>query len=242
MKHKTTFWLYDSQRKHFINEISDFRDLCVEKVIPLFENPNKQADEYEKELWSEVYESPPCGIDGEMVDPSELYADVQAQAFRRYQLLRIMSYRTIAMWLSCAYQMWEQQCKTFVIQECKNNRIRYTEKDVRNDKWPSAMFKRHGIDFESFHCWDKLHELDLLVNTFKHSEGRSEKELQQKRPEIFIKANQYLGNQALLNVYHTSLLETTIYLTQQDFFDYCNAIVEFWNELPNQMVEVGVQL
>ena len=139
------------------------------------------------------------------------------------------------MWLSCAYQMWEQQCKTFVIQECKNNRIRYTEKDVRNDKWPSAMFKRHGIDFESFHCWDKL----LCTNMNHIGSG---KELQQKRPEIFIKANQYLGNQALLNVYHTSLLETTIYLTQQDFFDYCNAIVEFWNELPNQMVEVGVQL
>jgi len=83
--------------------------------------------------------------------------------------------------------------------------------------------------------WNKLKELRLLVNVIKHSEGDSEKRLRKVRPDYFI-YNSGTSDIDLLKLYNSSLLEPTIQISTDDFILYHNAILEFWDELPERMI------
>lgn len=68
----------------------------------------------------------------------------------------------------------------------------------------------------------------------KHSEGRSEKELRNIRPDYF-ELDTGVGKYDLISLYHSTLLEASLQIKDQDFIDYYNALVNFWNELPEWM-------
>lgn len=96
------------------------------------------------------------------------------------------------------------------------------------------MFEWHQQPFESLSCWKKINELRLLVNVIKHSEGNSELKLRTMRPDYFeheIGVEKY----DLLALYHSTLLEATLQIKNDDFVDYYDALISFWSELPDRM-------
>lgn len=42
----------------------------------------------------------------------------------------------------------------------------------------------------------------------------------------------------LMALYHTTLLEPTLLIKDQDFIDYYDALVKFWTDLPERMYTV----
>lgn len=65
-----------------------------------------------------------CSEDS-MIDPSDYVETVQEAAFEKYEILSLMQYRNISMWISCMCQVWEQQLFSFVYHEALSEGIKY---------------------------------------------------------------------------------------------------------------------
>lgn len=235
MPRKTELYLYDHQRQLYKKDITNIKDLFFERIHPVFANAEDESEEYQEKLWNNLMEQP-CYDENDIIDPADFVDDIQAKGFNRYEILSLMQYRTIGMWLSCMCQVWEQQLFAFVVQEARNNCIKYNESDVKKGfAFSKDVFEYHNQPFENMASWDKLKELRLLVNVIKHGEGDSEEKLRKIRPDYFT-YNHGTGDMDLLKLYNSTLLEPTIQISTDDFVAYYNAIIDFWDELPERMI------
>ena len=225
--------LCDGQRELFKENINNIRELFFERIYPTFENSAQEAEVYQVELWNSLMEQ---SCDGD-TDPSDFVEDIREAAFYKYEILSLMHYRTICMWVACMYQVWVQQLYAFVIQE---ERINFNSFNCNkgNDefKYVRKVFERHNQPLDKMSCWAKLDELRLLVNVIKHGEGKSEEDLRKVRPEYF-KHSGLLDEDEYdsFALYRTALLEQTLKIDKQDFNEYCDVLLLFWDELPGSM-------
>lgn len=229
---KSQLYLYKDLRKKYINDLTQIKELFFERIEPIFADAEKESTDYRNHLWDDLM-SRPC--DNNDIDPSDFAETVQEIAFEKYEILSLMQYRNISMWISCLCQVWEQQLFDFVYREARSEGIKYKEKDLKNGfAFSKEVFEWHQQPLEELTCWQKIKELRALVNVIKHSEGNSEQKLRTMRPDYF-ELDTGIEKYDLLSLYHSSLLEATLQIQNKDFIDYYNALVAFWNELPERM-------
>ena len=227
MPRKTELYLYSQQRKIFKKDISNIKELFFERILPVFANAEQEAEEYQDTLWNNLMEQP-CYCEDDIIDPADFVDKIQEEGYNKYELLTLMHYRTIGMWVACMCQVWEQQLFSFVVQEERNNHMKYADDDKkRGFEFSKEVFEYHNQPFENMKCWIKIRELRLLVNVIKHAEGRSESQLRKIRPDFFT-YNHGTGDIDLLDLYHSTLLEPTIQIKEQDFVEYHDALIAFW--------------
>jgi hypothetical protein len=89
-----------------------------------------------------------------------------------------------------------------------------------------------GQDIEKFSCWEKINELRLLNNVIKHGDGWSATELKKIREDFF--RDDFLGID-MLDLYKTTLNEKVLSLDDKEIEVYCEALIRFWDELPERM-------
>lgn len=222
-------YLDDSLRKKYIDDLTILKDMFFERVQPAFANAESEANAYKDELWKSITNQL-CEVD-DNVDLSDEAVWVEEESFERYKLLSLMHYRNLAAWICNLCQVWEQQLYAFIVREAQSERLKYDDKEIKSGfKFSKAVFEWHQQPFCKMSMWKKIQELRWLVNVIKHAEGDSEQNLRKVRPEFF----KYEGYD-LMSLYHTSLLETTLMVKEQDFRDYYKALVEFWMALPERM-------
>lgn len=231
---KSQLYLYRDLRKKYIRDLTQIKDLYFERIQPIFADAEKEAEDYQNKLWKDLMNKP-CYSEEDVIDPSDYVDAVQEAGFEKYEILSLMNYRNISMWISCLCQVWEQQLFSFVYHEAQSEGIKYDEADLkRGFAFSKEVFEWHEQPFESLTCWPKIKELRALVNVIKHSEGDSEQKLRKMRPDYF-EQDTAVGKYDLLSLYHSTLLEATLQIKDQDFIDYYDALVVFWNELPERM-------
>lgn len=231
---KSQLYLYQNLREKYIRDLTKIKELFFERIQPIFANAEKEAIEYRNKLWENLMSQTSYNEEN-LVDPSGFIATVQEAGFEKYEILSLMQYRNISMWISCMCQVWEQQLFSFIYHEAQSEGIKYSESNLkRGFVFSKEVFEWHQQPFENLNCWTKVKELRTLVNVIKHSEGKSEQELRKIRPDYF-KKDTGVEVYDLVSLYHSTLLEATLQIKDQDFIDYYNALVDFWNELPERM-------
>lgn len=234
MARKSQLYLYTHLRDKFINDLIQIKELFFERIEPIFSNAEKEADDYQNKVWNDIMNKPCYGED-DYFDPGDYVDTVQQAGFDKFEILSLMQYRNIGMWISCMCQVWEQQLFSFVINEAVHEGIKYEDKDlIKGFIFSKEVFAWHNVIFEKLNCWSKIKELRLLVNVLKHSEGESEKKLRVLRPDYFIQKTSS-GDYDLLSLYHSTLLEATLQISNEDFIEYFKALETFWRELPERM-------
>ncbi len=231
---KSQLYLWKNLRKKYIRDLTQIKELYFEKIQPIFADAEKEAIAYKEKLW-EDFMSRTCYGEDDYIDPADFAEKIEEEGFEKYEILSLMHYRNISMWISCMCQVWEQQLFSFIYNEARAQGIKYKDSDLkRGFGFVKEVFEYHGKPFETLDCWTKIKELRALVNVIKHSEGRSEKELRKMRPDYFEHITD-TGKYDLLSLYHSTLLEETLQIKDQDFIDYHSALVQFWNQLPERM-------
>ena len=226
-------YLWGPLKQGYIDDLTFIRDMFFERIQPIFANAEAEAKEYGNKLWNEVM-SHPCS-EGTCIDLGD-YADaIQDKEIERYNMLKLMHYRNLTSWICNMCQVWEQQLISFILNEAEAEGIHYAPAQIaKGFTFAKNVFERHQQPLEKLASWGKVCELRLLVNTIKHAEGTSEQMLRQLRPDFFVQ--NLLGiDYDMTSVYHTTLLETTLAISETDFLTYYNALVQFWNELPERM-------
>ena len=134
------------------------------------------------------------------------------------------------------YHTFEQQVMFF-------HRKNVLDLDEENDpkKFKPKVFQRRlkesGIDIKNFACWSKIDELRLVANTVKHAEGPSSDRLRDIRSEMFINplfSQDPFSLQGFDSVFQP-LVGDDLYVSLQDIRDYCDHLVQFWEELVDVM-------
>ena len=231
---KSQLYLDRDLRKKYIKDLTQINDLYFERIQPIFADAEKEAANYQNKLWEDLMNKP-CYSEDDVLDPADYVDVVQEAGLEKYEILSLMHYRNISMWISCMCQVWEQQLFSFVYHEAQSEGIKYDEADLkRGFAFSKEVFEWHEQPFENLACWPKIKELRTLVNVIKHSEGDSEQKLRKMRTDYF-EHDTGAGKYDLLSLYHSTLLEATLQIKDQDFIDYYEALVAFWNELPENM-------
>lgn len=228
---RTSFiYLYEMQRRNFVTEIDKTKDIYFDRLKKaLSADPEKEAGQYCDGRWEQLLRRT-CS--GDCSDPSNLAEHVEYESFLYYDLLQKSNYRILAMWICCLYETWEQQVLYFIRQEIENG-------DLREEKVPQKydgierLWKKYGMNIKEWNCWTKLNECRLVTNTIKHGEGQSERELREMRPDLFEFQNSICGRKFdRLRLYHSTINEITLNITERDLENYADALMEFWELIP----------
>lgn len=230
MSRNSCMYLYIRQQYKFISEIDKIKDFYFERLKrALSVNPEIEAQQYRNEKWEQIISQ--CCSE-KYSDFNEVIEQVDYEGFLYYNLLNKGNYRILAMWICCLYETWEQQVLCFIRQEIDNGDL-YNEKIPQKYEGIERLWKRYGMDIKKWKCWEKLNECRLVTNVIKHGEGQSEKELRQLRSNLFeFKNSNCEGQIDSINLYHTTLDEITLNITEQDLIDYSGALIDFWKSIP----------
>ena len=233
---RSQLYLWEKLRQKYIEDLTFIKEMFIKRIQPIFANAEKEAISYRNNLWKEIEKS---------VSPEEGYSDlsgyadfVQEEAGEKYEMLSLMHYRNIGMWIECLCQVWEQQLYSFIIHEAKQEGIVYDPSDMKKGfPFVKEVFGMHQQVFDQMSSWDVINEMRLLVNVLKHAEGDSERKLRDLKPEYF--THDICGQKYdLMSRYHTSLLDSTLAIHEQDFIRYYEALIQFWKDLPERMYSV----
>ena len=235
MAHKAQLYLYEGIRETNIKSLNSMREIYFDRIAPGFSNIKEETEKYQQDYWKEYLSS----LNPE--EASNIQEDDFAEAIyeigsERYQMLSLMRYRTLALWISMLSQVWEQQNIVFLWDELSFEGLKISTKKGKQIKNLGiteiiALYKSFGVNLSNLPMWGRIEEMRHLVNVLKHAEGNSAAKLRKIRPDFFDSH----GWGDALELFRTSLNEEVLKIEDQDFIDYHEALIQFWEILPERM-------
>ncbi|WP_094603390.1 hypothetical protein SPSIL_014260 [Sporomusa silvacetica DSM 10669] len=119
---QTQLYLWDRLRKSKKEELQYIRNVYFERISPAFENAEKEAEEYAQQIWDNAM----CNAEDYEPDFSSIAEACQEAGIKKYEILSLMRYRNLSMWISCLCQVWEQQLVIFVRKEMERDGYTFT--------------------------------------------------------------------------------------------------------------------
>ena len=219
-------YLPDMNKKYLKNQISQFVDLFILKLNPVFENIDKEAEEHGNEFFNNA-----CGHgDPESIDPGDFAEEAMDRAFKHWEFLNHGKYVLLASWHVALYEAFEQQLRSYLYKELShdfNLSINHVFSKFNDMKKVLFLYQ---INLASLNGLKQIDELRLLCNVIKHGEGASANDLRKKRPELIKMVNDI----ELLDLYNSSLLEGVLEISDKTLAEFGNAINDFWESFPER--------
>jgi len=233
-----SLYLWDGLKARYIRELLDIFTLYDEKIKPVFSDPEGEAEEYKATVWEQFMQRPVA--EDSYIEPDHFVDSVMEMAYERFELFSLMRYRTRMAWISCLRQVWEQQIYKFLLDESKHPHsiFQLDSKKGGDFNYIKNCYTNFGVDFSTLNNWDKINELRLLVNVIKHGDGTSADTLRNLRPDYFASTSRFFTispDDDLLKYHGASLLDQVLQVSDQDFKEYLDALVDFWKQLPEYM-------
>jgi hypothetical protein len=227
---KSQLYVPEHTRRYFQSQISSFVEIYSQKLLPVFQDMEKEADKCAHDFYDDYMNQPSYD---DSVDPASIAEEARDIGIERYCFLKLGRYHVTAAWHAMLYEFWEQQIRSFLFRE------------ISKDK-PTGGFKKfcdklekiktqlelHNVDIENCLCWHKIDELRLLCNVIKHSDGTSLDCLRKKKSGLLKKGS--VVEVEVIDLYRTSLLEETLNIDETTLQDYKDALLSFWERIPER--------
>lgn len=146
----------------------------------------------------------------------------------------MMQYRMTLLFIELISQLWEQH----LILVFKD----YLPDPNTNEGYSFDFLKKNlkdlGYDIEDeniFLSFTKLNEMRNIVNVIKHGDGRSKQKLDRDGKG----KTKYESGANFFKLYKTPLVTGVMNIHAKEFYGYCDEIIQFWNELENEMKRNG---
>jgi len=233
---RAQLYLYDSLRSKFKEPYRLYIDTYTKRIALVFDNIEEEASQIADEHFREMGTYFP-----EYHDEGDFAEDAWEKGLEHYEGLSLIRYNTKLMWISTMYQFWEQQVRKFLFEEIsrthkmydkKNNEITFKSFCTRGINEIKEAFLKFDYNLETLTIWSDIDELRLLANVIKHGDGQSASQLEQLKPSFF---KSQVSNSNLLELYKSTLTEIVLNINESDFLRYGNALIVFWDELPERM-------
>jgi len=234
---KAQLYLHDSLRSKYREPYRLYIDTYTKRIGPVFDNIEEEAEQIANEHFRGMgaYFNPDYHDEGDFAEAA------WEKGLEHYEGLSLIRYNTKLMWISTMYQFWEQQVRKFLFEEISrthkmydknNNEITFKRFCRRGIEQIKEVFLKFNYDLETLTVWSDIDELRLLANVIKHGDGGSASQLEQLKPSFF---RSYVSDSNLLELYKSTLTEIVLNIAESDFLRYGNALIKFWDELPERM-------
>lgn len=218
------YQLTDSERELRISEHRFYVEQAKSRLLSQFANIEAEAEQAEAEHWEHSGQS----FDPEWDDPGALAEAARDHGVELYQLLSDMHDRTRLSVVAGMYHHWDKTFRRFLVREFRWPGLVIGD-HTRRALWKldSAKLERLlaaiGLDLSCLACYPRIEAMRLVVNVFKHGEGRSLDELRQRYPE-FLRASAHGWS---------FIDDTDLEVTDDQVEQFAAAIELFWRELPS---------
>ena len=228
-----TLWIRILQTE-FVPQLNAIVNALEKRLLPNLEKEKiaAESDRMAEEVWERFMSMPATGNE----DPDYFADRAENAGISHYALMYGIRQGMLNLFSAALFHAFEQQVMFF---HRKNVLDLNEENDKKKFKLPvfQSRLKEYGIDIKNFACWAKIDELRLVANTVKHAEGDSSHKLCKIRPDLF--TNPYFSQDPFLSQGFDSVFQPLIgddlYVSLQDIKDYCDQLVQFWEELVDVM-------
>lgn len=175
-------------------------------------------------------------FDPDLHDPMDSYERAHDEGITHYQLLEDMCNQTRLSVISGFFHEWDKQLRDWMVRE-----IQHWHKgtEIRDKVWSqdfggiTDLLTSLGWDIRNKPYYDVIDACRLVVNVYKHGEGASFEQLKQRY-------SCYIENplNGLIEPINTNFLDYKhLKVTNTHIQEFSNAIVEFWNDIPENIFD-----
>ncbi len=215
-------------RDKCIKRIEYYFDTLVRRILPIYENIEREAEKISKEKWDEYMSMP---VD-DSIDPSEIAEKAFDEGLEYFLIMAGQKQSQINHSTTVLYHLVEQHLlffhrKQLLMPWKEQNKKLICFKELR------SRLKQHNIDINTFSSWNIFEELRLVNNVVKHADGESANRLKKLRPDLFqlsgIKSNSSKFKIPESWVY-LPMAGEDLYLSLEDVKNYKNSLISFTEE------------
>jgi hypothetical protein len=221
-------------RQYLKTQILSYVQIYFQKLLPVFRNIEIEAEELANDFYGDFMSQP---TSDEYIDTSAIAEQAMDIGIAHYSYLSLGKYNLTATWHVTLSQLWEQQLRLFLFREMSHvyklefKTFCQTMNEIKN------KFAFHNVHIETLKCWTKIYELRLLCNVIKHGLGDSGEKLQKINPTLFRKEPVLFDKEKIIDyidTFNTTLLEETLSIDETTLQHYKEAVLSFWDEIPER--------
>lgn len=222
------FWSHYFERV-FVPQIDKFYETIVNRLIPAFQDIDKEAEEIAQAEYKRLGALP-------YIEGGDDLSVAAEKAFEmgltHYEALHSVRQAIINLSAAALFHLYEQQVLVF-----HRRQVLHPSEENDPGKIQYSVFVTRlcdaGVDIKAMSDWGKLDELRLIANSVKHAEGPSAVRLRNVRPDLFTPPSitglfDEVTPPARL---YLPLAGEDLYVTTDDLELYRTAVVSFWHDL-----------
>lgn len=231
---RSQLYVPEMTRAYLKSEITSYVEIYFQKLLPVFNDIENEADKLANDFYDDFMNQP---ANDEYIDPPSIAEQALEMGIKHYSYLMLGKYNLTATWHATLYQLWEQQLRLFLFMEISHVKKLEFKSFCTTMNEIKEAFALHNVDIESFGCWSKISELRFLCNVIKHGAGDSSEKLRKLNPALFKKEPALFEKKKdidYMDTYKTTLLEETLNIDQTTLQQYKEALLSFWDEIPER--------
>jgi len=225
------FQMWEPFRQNLMAEHRFYVEQARKRLLSQFENMEAEADkaaEGHLEKMSAYFNPDIHGHD-------DFFDAANDKGNEFYSLLSDMRDNTRLSMIAGMFHQWDKNLKDWIVREIQHW---HQGKNVVQELWKADFPKimeflvTFGFNVKALPCYEQLYAMRLVVNVFKHGNGKSLDELKASFPEFIADPFGGEGDQQLFLHYleHTDMKVSDAQLEQ-----FSEAILDFWKAVPERI-------
>lgn len=230
MNRAIDIFLFDNERKTLINKNLFLYNESRARILSNFKNIDNETDALKDRLiQGELYSLNP---DISYEDECSFYADIEAISFKYYCSLKEMSREISLNIASMLYFNWDKTLRNWLLRE-----IQHTLQIPNPESWlwrvdigkiyQLLLLFNFNIQAQSF--FKHLDSLRLIVNVYKHGNGKAYSDLEKLYPEYL---NAEFGERGYMTVDNEY---SRLKVSNDQLEEFTNSITHFWTSIPQNL-------
>ncbi len=223
--------MWEPFRQDLMVEHRFYVEQARKRLLSQFENMEAEADKA-----AEAHlEKMSIHFNPDKHDPSDFYEAANEKGIEFYQLLSDMRDATQLSVIAGMFQQWDKALRSWIVREMRHwHRGENATRSIWKADVPAIMdfLAAFGFNVKALPSYERLDAMRLVVNVFKHGNGRSLDELKESFPEFIFNPLGRDGEfQSLLQYSDHTDMKVSIERLDQ----FSKAILDFWKDVPTEI-------
>ena len=231
MRNFVAFQMWGSFRKQLVKAHVFYVEQAKKRLLTRFENIEEEA-QAEMDTWLEETSHL---FDPERHDPGDFYEQANDVGIEFYELLTEMRDRTRLSVIAGMYHEWDKQLRDWLWREISRW---HRGDELRRQVWAvdfvslMEFMVALGWDVKGTAYYAHLDACRLLVNVYKHGEGKSFEQLRDRYPRYI---QHPFADNSDVDWAVSQADYTHLKVADQTVDEFSKAIIDFWNDVPENV-------
>jgi hypothetical protein len=230
----SAFQMWGGHKNKLIEENAFFFEQAMKRLLAQFTDQDMEQDA--KRFADETYEKMGQYFNPDIHDEGSFAEDAWSAGTEFYQLLVEMRDDVRLGLVATMFHNWEKELRDWLSHEVRHwNRSELLKRSI----WEATLdelfnlLKNIGFNVRGQGYFPQLDACRLVVNVFKHGDGKSLDALDKKYPQFTAKAQ---GSIFAANLNIRLIDYKHVEITDLDFKEFSEAIGSFWRDMPDNVM------